>query len=183
MIPIIIPVAHHIYFPVLSDLCRTSKSSFSCCRVDHLGWPCKNAVPSRSLLGESLGHRISPSSVLRATAWRPLMHIYAEKEHLKTLSLIKEASNMNSHRQIKDYRWKRPKEDEKLKRERSPKMSHPRWRQSRPEHRCSVVPVPHFPWQRNSVYRANRTLGPEISQKILQKRFFWLVFHIFGVFD
>ena len=37
MIPIIIPVAHRIYFPVLSDLCRTSKSSFSCCRVDHLG--------------------------------------------------------------------------------------------------------------------------------------------------
>ena len=85
---------------------------------------------------------MSPSSVLRATARRPLRHIYAEKEHLKTLSLIKEASNMNNHRQIKDYRWKRPKEDEKLKRERSPKMSHPRWRQSRPEHRCSVVPVP-----------------------------------------
>ena len=56
MIPIIIPVAHRIYFPVLSDLCRTSKSSFSCCRVDHLGWPRKNAVPSRSLLGELLGH-------------------------------------------------------------------------------------------------------------------------------
>ena len=119
---------------------------------------------------------MSPSSVLRATARRPLRHIYAEKEHLKMLSLIKEASNMNNHRQIKDYRWKRPKEDEKLKRERSPKMS-------RPEHGCNVVPVPHFPWQRNSVYRANRTLGPEISQKILQKRFFWLVFHIFGVFD
>ena len=56
MIPIIIPVAHRTYFPVLSDLCRTSKSSFSCCRVDHLGWPRKNAVPSRSLLGDSLGH-------------------------------------------------------------------------------------------------------------------------------
>ena len=37
MIPIIVPVAHCIYFPVLSDLCRTSKSSFSCCRVNHLG--------------------------------------------------------------------------------------------------------------------------------------------------
>ena len=56
MIPIIVPVAHCIYFPVLSDLCRTSKSSFSCCRVNHLGWPRKNAVPSRSLLGESRGH-------------------------------------------------------------------------------------------------------------------------------
>ena len=126
---------------------------------------------------------MSPSSVLRATARRPLRHIYAEKEHLKMLSLIKEASNMNNSRQIKDYRWKRPKEDEKLKRERSPKMSHLRWLQSRPEHRCNVVPVPHFPWQRNSVYRANRTLGPEISKKILEKLFFWLIFHILGVFD
>ena len=46
---------------------------------------------------------MSPSSVLRETARRPLRHIYAEKEDLKTLSLIKEASNMNNHRQIKDY--------------------------------------------------------------------------------
>ena len=60
---------------------------------------------------------MSPSSVLRATARRPLRHIYAEKEHLKTLSLIKETSNMNNHRQIKDYRCKRPKEDAKLQRE------------------------------------------------------------------
>ena len=118
---------------------------------------------------------MSPSSVLRATARRPLRHIYAEKEHLKTLSLIKEASNMNNHRQIKDYRWKRPKEDEKLKRERSPKMS-------RPEHGCNVVPVPHFPWQRNSVYRANRTLGPEISKKNIRKAIFSANFsHFLGI--
>ena len=172
MIPIIIPVAHCIYFPVLSDLCRTSKSSFSCCRVDHLGWPRKNAVPSRSLLGESRGHPHVPKQRVEGNSTKASEHIYAEKEHLKTLCLIKEASNMNNHRQIKDYRWKRPKEDAKLKREQSPKMSHPRWRQSRPEHGRNVVLVPHFPWQRNSVYRANRTLGPKISKKIWEKRFF-----------
>ena len=183
MIPIIIPVAHCIYFPVLSDLCRTSESSFSCCRVDHLGWPRKNAVPSRLLLGEALGHPHVPKQRVEGNSTKASEAYSCRERTVKTLSFIKEASNMNNHRQIKDYRWKRPKEDEKLKHERSPKMSHPRWRQSRPEHRCNVVPVPHFPWQRNSVYRGNRTLGPEISKKILEKRSFWLIFHIFGVFD
>ena len=86
--------------------------------------------------------------------------------------MIKETSNMNNHRQIKDYRWKRPKEDAKLQYERSPKMSHPRWWQSRPEHRHNVVPVPH---SHGSGTRYTEQIGPwdpKYPKKYAKKRFF-----------
>ena len=35
---------------------------------------------------------------------------------------------------------------------------------SSPEHLCNVVPISHFPRQRNSVYTANRTMGLKISK-------------------
>lgn len=42
---------------------------------------------------------------------------------------------------------------------------------SSPEHVRNVVPIPHFPRQRNSVYTANRTMGLKISKKYEKKLF------------
>ena len=48
---------------------------------------------------------------------------------------------------IKGYGWAK---DTQSQLERTPKISHPRWRLQSVEDKLPLFPVPHFPWQRNS---------------------------------
>ena len=163
MIPIIIPVAHRIYFPVLSDLCRTSKSSFSCCRVDHLGWPRKNAVPSRSLLGESLGHPHVPKQRVEGNRTKASEAYLCRERTLKNALFDKrsfeyEQSQTDKRLQMEAAKRRRKTKAWTITENVTSKMAAVT---SRTQVRRSTSSP--FPWQRNSVYRANRTLGPEIS--------------------